>query len=116
MMKNILLVIVLIVFAFVSVFLAQHDGTNSPITKVNNREPGVYTYTGETRGKWCSTTIPTARCWIAPTATLKPRAKLMLPLWKVATACASHATTIWDWATAPFATASKARLNTPRTT
>ena len=50
-MKNTLLVIVLIVFAFVTVFLAQHDGTNSPITKVDNQEPGVYTYTGETRGE-----------------------------------------------------------------
>jgi hypothetical protein len=50
-MKNTLLVIVLIVFAFVTVFLAQHDGTNAPITKVDNQEPGVYTYTGETRGE-----------------------------------------------------------------
>jgi hypothetical protein len=50
-MKSILIVVVLIVFAFVTVFLAQHDGTNSPITKVENQEPGVYTYTGETRGE-----------------------------------------------------------------
>ncbi|MDY0213598.1 MAG: hypothetical protein RBR06_11410 [Desulfuromonadaceae bacterium] len=50
-MKNILLVIVLIAFALVTVFLAQHDGNNSPITKVVTQEPGVYAYKGATRGE-----------------------------------------------------------------
>ncbi len=50
-MKNMLLAIALVAFALVTVFLAQHDGNNSPMTKVDTQEPGVYTYKGATRGE-----------------------------------------------------------------
>ncbi|MBN2644979.1 MAG: hypothetical protein JXR59_05835 [Desulfuromonadaceae bacterium] len=49
-MKNLLFAVLAVVVAFVPVFLAQQDGTNSPIAKVEVLPEGVYKYTGATKG------------------------------------------------------------------
>ncbi|OQY23831.1 MAG: hypothetical protein B6I37_04645 [Desulfobacteraceae bacterium 4572_35.2] len=49
-MKNLLFAVLAVAFAFVPVFLAQQDGTTSPITKVEVLEEGVYKYEGASKG------------------------------------------------------------------
>ncbi len=49
-MKNLLFAVLVVVFAFVPVFLAQQDGTTAPITKVEVLAAGVFQYEGDTKG------------------------------------------------------------------
>ena len=50
-MKNLLFAVLVVVFAFVPVFLAQQDGSTAPITKVEVLAEGVYQYEGATKGE-----------------------------------------------------------------
>jgi len=49
-MKNLVFVIVAVVFSFIPVFLAQQNGVSAPMTKVEVLEEGVYKYEGDTKG------------------------------------------------------------------
>ena len=49
-MKNLVFVIVAVVFSFVPVFLAQQQGIKAPIVKVEVLEEGVYKYEGDSKG------------------------------------------------------------------
>ncbi len=50
MKNNVIFAVIVVVFAFVPVFLAQQDGSNAPITKVEAPQEGVYKYEGATKG------------------------------------------------------------------
>lgn len=50
-MKNLLFVGLVVVFAFVPVFMSQVDGTTAPIAKVEVQEQtGIFNYEGATKG------------------------------------------------------------------
>jgi len=49
-MKNLVFVVLAVVFSFIPVFLAQQNGIKAPITKVEVLEEGVYKYEGDSKG------------------------------------------------------------------
>ncbi len=49
-MKNLVFIVVAVVFSFIPVFLAQQNGVKAPMTKVEVLEEGVYKYEGSTKG------------------------------------------------------------------
>ncbi|OQY18532.1 MAG: hypothetical protein B6I36_06725 [Desulfobacteraceae bacterium 4572_35.1] len=49
-MKNLIFAVLVVVFAFVPVFLAQQDGTTAPMTKVEVLAEGLFQYEGATKG------------------------------------------------------------------
>ena len=49
-MKNLVFVVLAVVFSFVPVFLAQQHGVKAPMVKVEVLEEGVYKYEGDSKG------------------------------------------------------------------
>ncbi|MCD6582395.1 MAG: cytochrome c3 family protein [Desulfuromusa sp.] len=49
-MKNLVFVVLAVVFSFIPVFLAQQNGIKAPMTKVEVLEEGVYKYEGDSKG------------------------------------------------------------------
>ena len=51
MKNNVIFAVVVVVFAFVPVFMAQQVGTMAPMAKVESSSAGVYKYSGDTKGE-----------------------------------------------------------------